>query len=335
MKLKQLLSLFFIILLLVNCQRSKNDEMASAIQTLKLSHTLQADFSAELHTAAWIFQQWVEEHSSNLRVRIYAANALGQEREVYEGMQLESGVACALSGTAILNNFVPRIGVLDLPFLWQDYEHVHRALDGEVGKLLAADLEKAGFKVLAWLDSWGYRNVVTADKPAEKAEDLKGLKIRTIQTPLYISTLNAMGANATPMAFGEVYAGMQMGVIDGFEHSASIIKANKLYEVGRHLILTRHLFGPVVFVYAKYLWDKLDSEQQQVLLDAAQMAQDVERALAPIREKEALTFLQANGMTIHPIDRTPFVENAREIQDELARELGATDLLEKIRAAGQ
>ncbi len=301
------------------------------IRTIKLSHSSQADSSSELHMAAWLFQKWIEDHSDQLRVKIYASNTLGQEREIYEGMQLQSGVACAVSGTAILNNFVPRMGVLDLPFLWKDYEHVHRVLDGPVGRALAEDLDKAGFKVLAWMDSWGYRNLVTARKSVANPGDLKGLKIRTIPTPLYIATLNTMGCNATPMPFGEVYSSMQTGVLDGFEHSAAMIRANRFYEVADHLVLTRHLFGPVSFVYAKYLWDKLSPDEQAQIQEAATMARDVERALAPVREKEALQFLEEKGMTIHSIDREVFVKASEQLQDEWAAKNGATDLLRMIR----
>ena len=301
------------------------------VRTIKLSHSSQADCSSELHMAAWLFQKWIEDHSDKLRVKIYASNALGQEREIYEGMQVQSGVACALGGTAILNNFVPRMGVLDLPFLWKDYEHVHRVLDGPVGRVLEGELDRAGFKVLAWMDSWGYRNVVTARKPVSAPSDLKGLKIRTIPTPLYIATLNIIGCNATPMPFGEVYSGVQTGVLDGFEHSAAMIRANRLYEVADHLVLTRHLFGPVVFVYAKYLWDQLSPREQAQIQEAATMARDIERALAPVREEEALRFLQEKGMTIHSIDREAFVKASEKLQDEWAAANGATDLLRMIR----
>jgi tripartite ATP-independent transporter DctP family solute receptor len=303
------------------------------IRTIKLSHSSQPDCSSELHMAAWLFQQRIEDSSDQLRVRIYASNALGQEREIYEGMQLQSGVACAVSGTAILNNFVPRVGVLDLPFLWKDYEHVHRILDGPVGRTLEQELEESGFKVLAWMDSWGYRNVATARRPVAGPEDLKGLKIRTIQTPLYIATLNTMGCNATPMPFGEVYSAMQTGVLDGFEHSAAMIRANRLNEVASHLVLTRHLFGPLVFVYAKYLWDRLSPAEQATIQEAVTMARDVERALAPVREKEALGFLEEKGMKIQSIDREPFVKAAEQLQNEWAAKNGATDLLRMIREA--
>jgi len=300
-------------------------------KTIKISHCLQADFSSELHTAAWIFQQWVNDHSETLEVKIYAANALGQERDVYEGMQLGGGASCAVSGTAILNNFNRTIGVLDLPFLWEDYDHVHRVLDGDIGEKLAAELEQQGFIVLAWLDSWGWRNVVTTDTPVTSPDDLRGLKIRTIQTPTYIAALNAMGANATPMAFGEIYTSLQTGVLDGFEHSAAIVRANRFHEVTKHIALTRHLFGPVVMVFSKAEWNMLTDVEKKVIREGAKMAQDMERALAPIREREALDFLVEHGMTVHEIDTSVFEERAKTLQEELARECGALELLERIR----
>lgn len=299
---------------------------------IKLSHSHQADFASEIHTAAWIFQKWVHDNSDTLEVKIYAANALGEEREVYEGMQLGSGATCVISGTAILNNFTEKIGVLDLPFLWKGYDHVHAVLDGEAGDMLAAELDEAGFKVLAWMDSWGYRNVVTSEVEVTKPEDLKGLKIRTIQTPIYVAALNAMGANATPMAFGEVYTAMQTGVLDGFEHGAAVVKAQKLYEVSKYIALTRHLFGPLVFAYSMPEWEKLTDEEKQVVMDAAIMARDVQRGLAPIREAEAFDFLRDKGMVINDIDTSTFRENAVEIQNEIAAERDATDLLEIIRS---
>jgi TRAP-type transport system periplasmic protein len=313
------------------CQSSS--ETAVKKRVIKLSHSHQADFDSELHMTAWIFQKWVQDHSENLEVKIYASNALGQEREVYEAIQLGAGADCIISGTAILNNFSKRIGILDLSFLWKDFDHVHRVLDGEVGDILATELEEQGFKVLAWCDSWGYRNVVTADKEISQPSDLEGLKIRTIQTPFNIAALNAMGVNATPMAFGEVYTSMQTGVLDGFEHNATVIKANKFYEVGKYMALTRHLFGPVAFVFSLKQWEQFSPQEQQVLQQAATMARDVQRSLAPLRERQAIDFLKEQGMIVHNIDRTAFIHKAVEVQTKLATERNARDLLEKIRVA--
>ncbi len=317
-------------------EASGGEESASQAENvvIRLSHSHQADADAsEIHFAATRFKEYVEANSNTLEVRIFAANALGEEREVYEGMQLGSGATAVISGTAILSNFNEKIGVLDLPFIWQDYDHVHRVLDGGVGDALAQDLEDEGFRVLAWMDSWGYRNVYTANREVTEPGDLEGLKIRTIPTPIYVAAVNAMGANATPMDFGEVYTAMQTGVLDGFEHSASVVKAQRFYEVASYGALTQHLFGPLVFAYSATEWDKLTAAQQEVVTAGAVIARDDQRELAPVKEAEGFEFLEDQGMVFHEIDTTQFEQNARSVQDDFAAERDATDLLRQIRAA--
>lgn len=329
-KLKGLILLAFAMTMVVVL--ASPSSVLAAKKLIKLAHVVQADFASEVHTAAWIFQKWIEDHSDTLEVKIYAASALGEERAVYEGMQLGAGATASISGTAILNNFTRKVAVLDLPFLWKGYDHVHRVLDGKVGEMLATELEQAGFKVLAWMDSWGYRNVVTSRKEVKTPADLKGLKIRTIQSPTYVAALNAMGANATPMAFGEVYTGMQTGVLDGYEHGASMTKTMKFYEVAKYIALTEHLYGPLTFVYSKKEWDRLTDKEKVVVTEGAIMARDVQRALAPLREAQAFDFLRSKGMVIHKIDTSGFRKNAVGVQDSIAKERGATDLLHLIRA---
>lgn len=316
---------------------SGQTEMESESQEpvlIRLSHTHQGDAEAsEIHFAAVTFKEYVEANSDTLEVQIFPANALGEEREVYEGIQLGSGATAVISGTAILSNFNEKIGVLDLPFIWKDYDHVHAVLDGEVGDILADELENEGFKVLAWMDSWGYRNVYTAQKEVVEPNDLEGLKIRTIPTPIYVAAVNAMGANATPMAFGEVYTAMQTGVLDGFEHSASVVKAQRFYEVAKFGALTQHLFGPLAFVYSLSEWEKLTPAQQEVVLAGAAVARDEQRALAPVKEAEGFDFLRDQGMVFHEVDTAPFERNARGVQEEIAGERGAMDILTLIRNA--
>ena len=300
-------------------------------KVIKLSHCHQPSFSSEIHTAAWIFQKWIEDNSNTLAVKIYPSSSLGQEREVYEAMQLGGGASCIISGTAILSNFVPQIGILDLPFLWKDYKHIHRTLDGQVGNELETKLLESGFRVIAWMDSWGYRNIVTADDPIRNIDDLKGLKIRTIQSPTYIAALNMMGVNATPLAFGEVYTAMQTGVLDGFEHNATVVKANKLYEVADHMALTQHLFGPLVMIFSEKEWKSYSAKEREVIRQGAKFARDVQRSLAPIREKEAIRFLEKKGMQIHSINRGPFLKEAEKLQNKFAKKYNAQTLLNKIR----
>ena len=302
---------------------------------IRFAHAHAPDVNGELHYSATAFAEALASVSDRLTARVYPQGTLGSEREVYEGLQLGSGAAATVSGSAILNNFDQRIGVLDLPYLWKDYDHVHRVLDGEVGRDLAAGLERQGLVVLAWLDSWGWRNVVTTSKPVKTTADLKGMKIRTIPTPIYLAALRMMGANPTPMAYGEIYTGLQTGVIDGFEQAAAILVAERFYEVARHLTFTRHLFGPLVICYSKAQWDRLSPDDQAKIRQAAIMARDKERALAPVREAEALKVLRERGMNMYDFDTTAFAQAAIQVQDQLAKERGATDLLEKIRAAAK
>jgi TRAP-type transport system periplasmic protein len=161
-----------------------------------------ADLENDNGATAWLFEKHVEDRRDDLAVQIYGSSEIGSDQDVIQAMQLGSGATMHIGGTALFNTFIPRVGVLDLPFLWQDYDHVGRALDGEVGEALEADFEQAGFKVLGWGYSWGYRNVVTSGVEVNEPGDIAGLKLRTIQSPIYVAALNAMGANATPMAFG-------------------------------------------------------------------------------------------------------------------------------------
>ncbi|CAM4011039.1 C4-dicarboxylate ABC transporter substrate-binding protein [Bordetella tumbae] len=306
---------------------------AQAKKEWKISHSAHGDVTSEHHLVAWVFKSYLADHSDTLSARIYPTSALGDERAVFEAMQLGAGASCAVAGTAILNNFSKRVGVIDLPFLWKDYDHMNRALDGKVGDEIAADLEKSGFKVLAWTTNWGSRNVVTANKTINKPEDLKGLKIRTIQSPVYVETINAMGANATPMSFGEVYTAMQTGVLDGFEHGSAVVVTNKLYEVAKNIAITNHFLGPAVFACSMNEWNQLTDAQKKVVMEGAKLASDINRSLAPIREKEALDFLRSKGVTITTVDTTVFREKATALQDKIAADIGGTELLAEIRAA--
>jgi len=269
--------------------------------------------------------------ASTVDVRVFPASQLGQTREVIEAMRLGSGAAGTPGGPAEYASFVRRLGVLGLPFLWKSYDHAIAVLDGPVGKALEQDMEKAGFKVLAWSVSWGYRNVVTAKKEVKQASDLKGLKIRTIPTKVFVAAINAMGANATPMNFGEIYTSMQSGVLDGFEHTAATVISFKMNEVACCIALTRHLMDPTFLVFSLSEWKKLTPTEQQALQNAATDAGLLVRKMAPQREGEALAEVKKLGMKVNEIDLVPLQKAALVAQDELAKEFGAEALLAQIR----
>ena len=264
-------------------------------------------------------------------VKVFAASQLGQTREVIEAMRLGSGAAGTTGGPAEYASFVRRLGVLGLPFMWKSYDHAIAVLHGPVGKELEGDMEKAGFKVLAWSVSWGYRNVVTAKKEVKAPGDLKGLKIRTIPTKVFVAAINAMGANATPMNFGEIYTSLQSGVLDGYEHTAATTISFKFNEVACCIALTRHLMDPTFLVFSLAEWKKLTPAEQQALQKAATDAGVLVRNMAPQREGEALAEVKRLGMKVNEIDLVPLQKAAVVAQDELAKEFGAEALLAQIR----
>lgn len=290
-----------------------------------------ADLGVDTTMLATKFMEQVNASSSTIEVKVFPNSQLGQSREVIEAMRLGSGASATTGGPGEYSQFVKRLGVLGLPFLWKSYDHASNVLDGPVGTELNGDMEKAGFKVLSWSVAWGYRNVVTAKKDVTRAEDLKGLKIRTIPNKVFVAAVNAMGANATPMNFGEVYTSMQAGVLDGYEHTAATTLAFKFSEVACCMALTRHLMDPTMLVFSLAEWKKFSPAEQDLMAKAAKSAGEYVRAQAPVREAESLAALKKLGMKVNEIDVAPLQAAALKAQDELAKDIGAESLLAQIR----
>jgi len=301
-------------------------------KVIRVNHAGADDIVGTEHQLyAWTFANYVNSKSPTLDVRLFPNSGLGQSREVIEAMQLGSGASIHIGGMAEFANFCQaKCGVIGLPFIFRGYDHVEDVLDGPVGEALSAEMEKAGFKVISYLYSWGYRNVVTSSKEVKSVADLQGLKIRTIPTPIFVGAVNAMGASATPMNFGEVYTSMQTGVLDGFEHTASTTLSFKFNEIAKYVALTQHLIDPTVVAYSLSEWNKLDEAEQAIVMEAAGLATDIARAMAPVREAESLAKLESLGMIITHPDMSEARAKAVDVQRELAATLQAEDLLDQI-----
>jgi tripartite ATP-independent transporter DctM subunit/tripartite ATP-independent transporter DctP family solute receptor len=181
-----------------------------------------ASGTTALHVFGDTFRRLVETATAGaVTIRIFPSGTLGQEREVVQQLQ-EGLVDFMVSGTAIWGSVAPKLQVFDFPFLWRDWDHVHTVVDGSVGREAADYLERTvRVRPFAWGDSFGFRHVITRSRDISEPGQLAGLKIRTIQSPIYVKAVELMGASPTPMAFGEVYTSLQTGVIDGYEHDAS------------------------------------------------------------------------------------------------------------------
>jgi len=299
---------------------------------LRLSHSM-ATGATSLNSFAERFRDRAEAATNGaVKVRIFPNGTLGQEREIVQQLQ-EGLVDFMISGSAIWGSVAPRLQVLDFPFLWRDWDHVHRIVDGPIGEQVA-DYQDAAVAVrpLAWGDSFGFRQVVTRSTDVTDARQLAGLKIRTIQSSIYVKAVELMGASPTPMAFGEVYTSLQTGVIDGYEHDSSTTLHQRFYEVARFMARTRHIAGVLGLFGSSAGLARVPADIRRLLERAAREAAIDQRAMGPREDETATRALQGYGMTIREFDQRPFATRAEQLWLREASALGVGPWLEAIRA---
>jgi len=266
-----------------------------------------------------------------IETQFFPDNQLGQEADVVN--QLKLGVVdCMLVGTSIWTNLVPEFGVFDLGYVLQDCDHMLRAAStpaaSELQKLL---VQKAGAHFPSWGRNLGARNFMTKFAFTDAA-GLAGKKIRSLPNPIVTETVKLMGAAATPMAFGEIYTGLQAGVIDGLEHDAPTILAAKFYETAKNFTLTQHMHSPFgCFVSDKSL-QKLPANLRDGLLKAIAQATADQFARASKIEADAIEGLKAKGVVVASCDRKQFQERVRPLWDRFAQQTpGAKNFLDAVK----
>jgi tripartite ATP-independent transporter DctP family solute receptor len=304
---------------------------ASGPIILRLSHSMAAGTTA-LHVFADKFRE-VAEHATAgaVRIRLFPSGTLGQEREVVQQLQ-EGLVDFMISGTAIWGSVAPKLQVFDFPFMWRNWEHVHTVVDGPIGQQAADYLASSvRMRPFAWGDSFGFRQVITRSRDITEPGQLAGLKIRTIQSPIYVKAVELMGASPTPMAFGEVYTSLQTGVIDGYEHDASTTLQQRFYEIAHYMARTRHIAGILGLWTSTETMAALPADIRAQLERAARLAAEHQRAMGPSEDSSATAQLIANGMTVREIDSRALHPAAERLWNSEAQRLGASSWLEAIR----
>jgi TRAP-type transport system periplasmic protein len=227
---------------------------------------------------------------------IHHSGALGSETQVLQQLQLGT-TQMTVCTTGPVESFVPEIKSIEMPFLFSSYEAADKILDGPVGKNLLKRFERANLVGLHFLDN-GFRNVTNAKRPVTTPEDLKGLKIRTMEAPTHLAIWRALGANPTPMAW-PITTQLQQGVLDGQENPIAVIHAAKLYEAGqKHLSLTRHVYSALVIVASKPFLDQVPESDRKVFQEAARQAALAGRAFIRDNEAKQLAELRSAGMQV-------------------------------------
>jgi tripartite ATP-independent transporter DctP family solute receptor len=230
------------------------------------------------------------------KIQTFYSGSLGGERESIEAVQLGTQ-ELTFTSTGPVPNFVPEARILDIPFLFRDKAHARAVLDSAIGQDMLKQFEPKGFKALAWGEN-GVRHMTNSKRAVNGPDDLKGLKMRTMENPVHVAAYKGFGIITTPMAFPEVFTALQQGTVDGQENPLSVIMAAKFDQVQKHLSLTGHVYSPAIFLMNKAAFDKLAPADQQHFLDAAKEAVKANRARVDEDDAKGVAELRSKGMQV-------------------------------------
>ncbi|MES0862561.1 TRAP transporter substrate-binding protein [Ruegeria sp. SCPT10] len=296
---------------------------ASAETVIKVGHGAAEAF--HMHRALLKFEELVEAGSNGeIDVQIFPSSQMGPDREMIEGVQ--TGVLeMAIPPSSFFAGWDPAFAVIELPYMYSSKDIAFDVLDGDAGDGMLARVENQGLVGLGWLEL-GVRNVTNNVRPVATPADLEGVKLRTMKVPAHVATFETLGANPTPMNFGEVYSALQQGVIDGQENPLAIITSQRFYEVQKYLSTTGHVFAVYMPVISKPFFDSLSAEHQQLVRDSMAAARDYQAELVASEDAEQLEQIRAAGVEILELtaeQRQAFADKTESVRLQYRDEVGA------------
>lgn len=302
---------------------------ADAQTTLRFAHT--QPVSDPGHQAAVAFKERVEERSGGaLKVEIFPGGVLGSDPAMLEGIRLGT-IDLALTGNPFYTRFEPSLMLVDLPFLFASDDDAGRVLDGDIGRQLLDRLDRHRMKGLAYWEI-GFRQLTNSRHAVRAVEDIAGLKIRTTPNPAHVQAFTLLGAIPTPLPWTETYTALETGAVDGQENPLPVIVSGKLYEVQKHLTLTRHAYVSYILSMSASKWNGLKEDEQVILMEAAAFANQKHRELVRKANEEGLALLRDNGVeVIEEFDTAPLQEKVRQVEVDYAAQYGDA-VLKQIRA---
>ncbi len=250
--------------------------------------------------------------------------SLGGEREMIEAVQLGT-LDIVNTSTGPVGNFVPEVKIVDIPFLFRDYDHARRYLDGP-GQELLTKFPAKGLVALAWTEN-GFRHMTNSKRSIVKPEDASGLKMRTMENKVHMEGYRAFGIQPTPMAFPEVFGALQQGTVDGQENPIPVILSSKFSQVQKHLSLTGHVYSPALYLTSPRVMNKLSEADKKVFYEAAKKATVAQRQKVNEDEANGIAQLEKEGMTVvRKVDGVAFREALRATYANYSKEFGADNI---------
>ena len=258
----------------------------------------------------------------------FANSALGGEREQIEAIQLGTQDLLNTS-TGPVGNFVPEVRIVDLPFLFRDYDHARKVMDGPIGQDLLTKFPAKGIVALAWTEN-GFRHMTNNKRDIVKPTDAAGLKMRTMENKVHMDGYRTFGILPTPMAFPELFGALQQGTVDGQENPIPVILESKFSQVQKHLSMTGHVYSPALLLMSPKTWNKLSDADKKVFVAAAQTAAVAQRKKVNDDENSGIALLESQGMKVtRTVDGAAFREALKPAYVGYAKEFGA-DNIKKI-----
>lgn len=281
--------------------------------------------------AAQKFADLVKEKTNGrITVEVYDSGQLGDEKSVIEQLQF-GGIDMSRVSLTPLSEFSNNLMALQLPYLYRDADHMWKVLDGDIGKDLLKSTEDAGIVGLSWYDA-GARNFYNTQHEIKSLADMKGLKIRVQESSMMMDMVKDLGANPTPMAYGEVYSALQTNVIDGAENNWPSYESTSHYEVAKYYVVDEHSRIPEMQIISKQTMDKLSPEDQKIIRECAVESAKYERELWAEREKASEEKVKAGGAVITRLSadaRAEFIKAVQPLYDQYGAQY--KDLIQKIR----
>ncbi|HUH76768.1 MAG TPA: TRAP transporter substrate-binding protein [Devosia sp.] len=263
-------------------------------------------------------------------VEVFHSAQLGEEKDTIE--QTQFGVIdMNRISIGAFNTQVPEATVTQLPYIFRSAEHFHNVLDGPIGEEILAAFEAVDVVALAFYDG-GSRSFYNSQKPINSPADMTGMKLRVMQSDIFVDMVAAFGGNATPMPYGEVYSGIQTGVIDGAENNYPSYDTAGHAEVAKFYSLDEHLMVPEVLVISKIVWDGLTPEDQALFREAAKESVASQRKFWAEKDIKSKAAVEALGAKINTVDKAPFIEAMKPVYDKYVTDPKLKDLVERIQA---
>ncbi|SMD32293.1 tripartite ATP-independent transporter solute receptor, DctP family [Reichenbachiella faecimaris] len=320
----------FVLLVNSMCLLSCNSE--KEVRVLKLAHELNE--THPVHIGMVEMARLLDEISKGqLTIDIYANGQLGKERDLLELLQIGSLDMTKVSAGA-LENFVPEIKVLTLPYLFRDSAHTAQVLQGSIGKRLLMKGSNYRLRGLCFFDA-GSRSFYSKEAPIQRPEDLAGLKIRVMNSQSAFDMINTLGGTPTPVSFGELYTALQQGVVDAAENNPPSFFTSRHYEICKHYSIDEHTTIPDVLIVSTYLWNSLTDQQKEWLQEAADRAVNYQKKVWAASVAESLEQVKAAGVTVYYPNKSPFQATVEPLYQQYKTDPELYQLIQEITAINQ